>query len=273
MDTPGELVHTVRLDAVDSTNLLARREIESGVLFHDGAAHARMYVAAEQTGGIGRHGRPWFSPKGGLWTTLVWPVVDGESPDSSEIAAGLGLRVGVVCMSVIAECLTRRMSRVMPQLKWPNDVLLKRRKVCGSLCEAMVTPEGFSGHAKAARTTWFIVGVGINVNNDVSELPDDLRRQPIALRDCTSDHAEIDLDELLRSLRAGLVHALTTPGVDEHTLRLARERLYGAGTTINIVSNDGLVSTGTLVGLSDAGAPILRTGEIEFEVPPGTELQ
>lgn len=268
-----DLIPTTRLDTVDSTNLMARREIESGVLFEGGLPAARIYVAGEQTGGLGRFGRAWHSPRGGLWCTMAWPVPDGGWVSAAEIANGLGLRVGVVCLSVIAECLTRRMSRVMPQLKWPNDVLLRRRKVCGSLCEAMITPEGFLGITGAARTTWFIVGVGINVNNDVGELPDDLRRQPIAVRDCTADHAEIDLDELLRSLRAGLVHALTTPGVDEHTLKLARERLYGAGTTINIVAQDGLVSSGTLVGLSDAGVPILRTGEIEFEVPPGTELQ
>lgn len=273
MNDSRDPIRTVRLDSVDSTNLLARREIESGALFDRSVPTARMYVAAEQTGGVGRFGRPWFSPRGGLWCTMVWPVADGGALGAAEVADGLGLRVGVVCMSVIAECLTRRMSRVMPQLKWPNDVLLKRRKVCGSLCEAVITPGGFLGIGGAPRTMWFIVGVGINVNNDVSELPEDLRRQPIALRDCTGDGGEIDLEELLRSLRAGLVHALSTPGVDEHTLRLARERLYGAGTTINIVAQDGLMSSGTLVGLSDAGLPVLRTGEIEFEVPAGTELQ
>lgn len=272
MNDRAEPVPTVRLDAVDSTNLLARREIESGALTICGVPTPRFYTARRQTGGIGRHARPWHSPLGGLWCTLAWPVPDGDTPDAGRIAPALGLRVGVVCLSVIAESLTRRMARVMPQLKWPNDVLLKRRKVCGSLCEALVTPATPGPHP-APRTTWFLVGVGINVNNDVRHLPDDLRRQPISMKDCTGDHLDIDLDELASSIRAGLLHAVTSEGLDEHTLRLARERLYGAGGTINIVAQDGLITSGTLVGLSDSGAPILRTGDIEFEVPPGTELQ
>jgi len=276
MNDRAEPVPTVRLETVDSTSLLARREIDSGALAPEGRPTPRFYIAREQTGGIGRHGRSWHSPPGGLWCTLAWPVLDGATPDANQIAAGLGLRVGVVCLSIIAESLTRRMSRVMPQLKWPNDVLLKRRKVCGSLCEALVNPASIApqlGAHPTPRTTWFLIGVGINVNNDPRDLPDDLRRQPIAMKDCTGDHLEIDLDELASSLRAGLLHAVTTDGLDEHTLRLARERLYGAGNTINIVAQDGLMTSGTLVGLSDSGAPILRTGEVEFEVPPGTELQ
>ncbi|MFM9958180.1 MAG: biotin--[acetyl-CoA-carboxylase] ligase [Phycisphaerales bacterium] len=264
MPSAPDLIPTTRLDKVDSTNLLARRHIDAGQLT---AAH--FYIAKEQTGGIGRHARQWHSPLGGLWCTLAWPVSANASPAPAQIASALGLRVGVVCLHVIADTLSRRMSRHMPQLKWPNDVLINRRKVCGSLCEALAVEPTSPGKA---RTTWFLVGVGINVNNDVSELPQDLRRPAIALCDVVEGPEPVDLDDLARRLLAGLVHAMTTPGLDEHTLRAARERLYGTGSPISIVPQDGIPTRGVLVGLSDRGLPLLRTGEIEFEVPPGTEL-
>ncbi len=257
-----DLVPTTRLESVDSTSLLARRHIESAAL-----AAPHFYIARTQTGGVGRHARPWHSPPGGLWCTLAWPVRHDDSPTPVQIGTALGLRVGVVCLSVIADTLSRRMSRSMPELKWPNDVLIKRRKVCGSLCEVLATAA-----PDQPRLTWFIVGVGINANNDVRELPSDLRRAPIAIRDVIEGPEPVDLDDLARRLLAGLVHALTTPGLDEHTLSIARERLYGRGSTIRIVPSDGLTTTGTLLGLSDRGLPVLRTGDIEFEVPPGTEL-
>lgn len=254
---------TTCLESTDSTNLLARRAIESGEL--DGTP-GHFYIAARQTGGIGRQGRAWHSPAGGLWCSLAHPVADGESPSAPEIANALGLRVGVACLTVIAEALTRSMSPVMPMLKWPNDVLIKRRKVCGTLCEALVTPAS----ANAPRTSWFIIGVGINVNNDVRELPDDLRRAPIALRDLSD--RDFDLTELASSLLRALLTAASTPGPDARTLSIARERLYGKGASINVVAPGGLHMPGMLVNLSDDGVPIIRTGEIEFVIPPGSEL-
>ncbi len=256
----------VRFDAVDSTMLEARRRIARAEPAQAGAPKACFLVAREQTGGIGRHGRPWFSPPGGLWCTLAWPVPDGASPAPNEIAAGLGLRVGVVCLKVIGEALTRHLSPLAPMLKWPNDILVRRRKVCGSLCEAVVTP----ARDGSPRTTWFVVGVGVNVNNPSHELPEDLRRAPISMKEVAG--REIDLEDLTMNMRAGLWHAVTTPGVDPETLRVARERLYGSGQGISVVAQGGVHMPGVLVGLNDAGIPVVRTGEIEFQIPLGSEL-
>ena len=82
---------TIKLDTIDSTNRYARAEVESGRLSADGAT---VFVAARQTGGVGRFGRAWASPLGGLWYTLAWPVV-------GDVLDGLGLRVGVACVEFV----------------------------------------------------------------------------------------------------------------------------------------------------------------------------
>ncbi|MBN8646234.1 MAG: biotin--[acetyl-CoA-carboxylase] ligase [Planctomycetes bacterium] len=261
--TPEERLPIHRVEKVDSTNRLARREIESGAL---DASTGRFYIAREQSGGVGRHGRKWHSPEGGLWCTAAWPVPTGhDAPDPRMVALGLGLRVGVAALTAISESLTRHMARVMPMLKWPNDVLLKRRKACGTLCEALVTGPEFG------RTAWLIVGVGVNVNNDVSELPQDLRRAPIAMRDVCAE--DIDLEALALRMRAALFDALNTTGVDDRSLKIARERLYGKGSPITIVAPGGVHMPGTLVTLNEDGVPVLRMGKAEFAVPPGSELE
>lgn len=265
MDPLHDILPIVRLESVDSTNLLARREIESGEL---APPVGRFYIAREQTDGLGRHGREWHSPPGGLWCSMAWPLLAGAEHHPHAILNGLGLRVGVVCLKVIGETLTRSASRFAPMLKWPNDVLINRRKVCGSLCEVVHGPGGAGGQS----VLWAVVGVGINVNNDVGTLPSDLRRAPVALRDCVEGRRDVDIDELAMRLRAGLHHAVTIAGVDPETLSVARERLYGGGTGISVMAQGGLLMPGTLVGLSDAGLPIIRTGEVEFVAPPGSEL-
>lgn len=116
----------------------------------DGAPHGSAVVAARQTAARGTRGRAWSASLGGLWLSLV------ARPRCSDALEALSLRVGLA----LADTLERELP-TLPALavKWPNDLLLGGRKVAGVLAEAR-----WAG----SRCQWIVIGVGVNVSNDVS---------------------------------------------------------------------------------------------------------
>lgn len=119
----------------------------------EGAPHGTVVVATIQTGGRGQRGRPWRSPPGGLWLSVV------ARPARTEAIGTLAIRAGLA----IAAALAARHPGLPPlALKWPNDLLLQGRKLGGILTEARWSDD---------RCLWVIIGVGLNVAN---ALPDDL---------------------------------------------------------------------------------------------------
>ena len=106
----------------------------------DMESNGLVVVADEQLSGRGRRGDTWVSPPGSAvyLSMLLDPVVSCRHPVMLTIWAGLG-----VC-SMIEKKLS-----LNPQLKWPNDVLIKGKKVCGILVEQ--------------RQEWFVIGVGLNL--------------------------------------------------------------------------------------------------------------
>lgn len=93
----------------------------------------------------GRFERQWFAPPGGLWMAMAW--ADTLLP---EFAALLPMAAGIACCEAIRHC------EVPGNLKWVNDVLVGTNKICGILCESMVSEVGERYH---------LIGIGINVNN------------------------------------------------------------------------------------------------------------
>ncbi|SIQ29790.1 BirA family transcriptional regulator, biotin operon repressor / biotin-[acetyl-CoA-carboxylase] ligase [Paenibacillus macquariensis] len=122
-----------------------------------GAPEGTVIIAEEQTGGKGRLGRKWFSPYGkGIWMSLVL-----RPQQSLEYTSQLTLLSGVaVCRAI------RKTTGLDVGIKWPNDILMNQRKVCGILLESTVED-------KVVR--YCIAGIGISVNVDSAEYPEDLR--------------------------------------------------------------------------------------------------
>jgi BirA family biotin operon repressor/biotin-[acetyl-CoA-carboxylase] ligase len=131
----------VSLETVDSTNEEAKR------LARAGAEDGTLVWAREQTHGRGRSGRSWASPLGNLYLSLVL------RPDCPPVAASqLGFVAALGAGTGLAE--------VMPPMielryKWPNDILINRRKAGGILLE--------TESARADRLDWLVLGLGINV--------------------------------------------------------------------------------------------------------------
>lgn len=241
-----------RHDEVDSTSRLARRKIQAGAI----GEGPILLIADRQTGGVGRFGRAWASPAGGLWCTLVWPV----RRDLPRVLDGLGLRLAWASARVIDHALGApgRDSRV--QIKWPNDVLLNGKKVLGVLTETL-RHEG---------RPFLLVGVGVNADFAVSALPPALRDRATTLRDVLGRAP--DRRRLIDDVRAGMGAAILGQSADEATLREIRDRLFGVGESTTVTLSRGDTKTGALVGLDALGAPILRTRDGVWTAPPGAEL-
>ena len=241
-----------RLASVDSTQVLARRKVQSGEI----GDHARFIVADIQTGGVGRFGRTIVSPKGGLWCTLVWPM----TREPARVIHGLGLRVGVALIRAVEHVLSAHGHGERVMLKWPNDAILNGRKIGGVLCETM-SREG---------RTYAIVGVGVNANFSVDALPAELRSIATTLADETG--ANVNLERLTQEVRRRLCEALSGEGLPLATLVDVREHLYGVGHNATITLPDRTTVTGVVDGLTDEGRLRMRTNTGEYVAPLGAEI-
>ncbi len=243
-----------------STSGEARERARRGEL-----TEAVSIVAEVQTGGYGRRGRRWESPRGGLWWSLAWPVEEGEQGES-EYLEGVGLRIGGACLDTVTEAL--RGAGVVEDritLKWPNDVLIDGKKVSGCLCEMV------ADGARAERK-WLIIGVGMNVNNDPEALSGELRRPPTSLSAVSG--TEFDLGALAGALTERVCGVLGACGRGESLKELQRLtlRLYGLDGLIEVCEPNGIVIRGTLVGLSDQGRLAVMTGDGRHFASPGAEI-
>ena len=128
-------------DSIGSTNDEAKR------LARDGAAEGTLVWALEQTAGRGRRGRPWLSPRGNLYTSLIMrPDSPADRAAQLGFVAALGIGDGLAALLPLRGNLS---------YKWPNDVLVSGRKIAGILLESETTMLG--------RLAFLVVGVGINL--------------------------------------------------------------------------------------------------------------
>jgi BirA family biotin operon repressor/biotin-[acetyl-CoA-carboxylase] ligase len=138
---PDREAHMHYFDTLDSTMDKARD------LALNGHPHLTCVVAGTQRKGRGRMRRTWRSHKGGLYFTVITrPVI---SPVQSA-------RVGFAAALAVNRCL-HRLHDLPAQVKWPNDILVEDRKICGILSEMA---------AEGETVTHVNLGIGLNVNND-----------------------------------------------------------------------------------------------------------
>lgn len=144
-------------DSIDSTNTYASR------LARDGAAEGTAVIADTQTGGKGRLGRSWVSPPG---VNLYLSVILRPSKSAAS-APQLSLLAAVAVAETIAQHI-----QLSPAIKWPNDVLVSGKKVCGILTEMQT---------KACGLQAVILGIGVNINASLSVFPEELQAKAASL--------------------------------------------------------------------------------------------
>ncbi|MEI6863479.1 MAG: biotin--[acetyl-CoA-carboxylase] ligase [Candidatus Omnitrophota bacterium] len=132
---------------IDSTNDSAYALAENGI------AEGTVVIAEEQTKGKGRHGRKWESPpKSGVYMSCV--IRPEMAPN--EIA-----KITLVAAVAVAKAV-RLFTGLEAMIKWPNDILINGRKVCGILTEMKAEQDSID---------FIIVGIGVNINTPIANLP------------------------------------------------------------------------------------------------------
>jgi BirA family biotin operon repressor/biotin-[acetyl-CoA-carboxylase] ligase len=146
----------VYYDEIDSTNIRAKLGGEGD------APHGTLYVANEQVAGRGRRGRAWTSPKGTSisMTFLLRPDVDIAHISSITVISALAMAKAF-----------NHIDGINAQIKWPNDVVINGRKVCGILTE--MSSEGTD-------IKYVVVGIGINVY--ITEFPEELADKATSIK-------------------------------------------------------------------------------------------
>lgn len=142
-------------ERLDSTNNKAKQLAEEGVV--DGS----LIVAEEQYSGKGRRGKMWTSPKGsGVWMSLVLrPEILPDRASMLTLVAALAVIKGV-----------KTVTGLDGDIKWPNDIVLNKKKICGILTEM---------NTESDYINYVIVGIGINVN--MLEFPEEIKATATSL--------------------------------------------------------------------------------------------
>ena len=140
-------------DSLDSTQNQALKMADN--TSNNGA----VIVAAQQTGGRGRSGRKWISPKGGIWfSVILQPKFDISITTLFPIASALALSNAI-----------EKTFKISPELKWPNDLTIKGKKIAGMLVDVSL---------ESNRIENMVLGVGINFNVDVKQIEKTLKDTP-----------------------------------------------------------------------------------------------
>lgn len=152
-------------------------------LADEGAPEGTLVVAEHQTEGKGRLGRAWFSPpQAGIYASLLLrPVLRPEQ------APGFTLLAAVAVARAVGQVTGLRAG-----IKWPNDVLLAGRKVCGILTEMK---------GEMDRIYYLVIGTGINVNTDPADFPPECRDRAISVK-AVLGHSVSRVELLAAYLRA-----------------------------------------------------------------------
>lgn len=144
-----------------STNIIAK---EKATYKEVGVNEGTIIITERQSAGKGRLGRRWFSPAGGIWLSIIlYPQLSPSYIPRVTLMTAVGVAKAI-----------ERYAQIKAQIKWPNDILINNKKVCGILTEMS---------AELDIINWVVVGIGINVNIKRQEFPKDIRERTTSLKE------------------------------------------------------------------------------------------
>ena len=144
---------TYYFDSIDSTQNQALK------MAKEEESNGTVIIAEKQTGGRGRSGRKWISPKGGIWFSIILhPKFDISNTTLFPIAASLALSYAI-----------EKTCKITTELKWPNDLTIKGKKLAGMLVDASLESNKIEN---------LVLGVGINFEINTKEMEKILKKTP-----------------------------------------------------------------------------------------------
>ncbi len=246
------LAQTVEIhDTLSSTQERAKtlaRDSESPAL------HGTLVLAGIQTGGRGRLGRQWGSPEGGLWMSVVLRL---------KLEASHATRITQTASVGVAKALWE--IGVEARIKWPNDLLVDGKKICGILAESSAGRNTLSPGGMSREPDPAILGIGLNANLD----PEDLK---VPAREVTTIRAELGHDIDLANVLSRILNNLHTElgRLDDFAAILQDWRALNCtlGERV-LVQRSGETLEGRATDLTPEGALILETTKGTVEIFEG----
>ncbi|MGB6371627.1 MAG: biotin--[acetyl-CoA-carboxylase] ligase [Atribacterota bacterium] len=231
-----------------STNIMAK---EKALHRAEGIDEGTLIIAEKQSAGKGRLGREWFSPVGGIWLSIIlYPQL------SPSYISRITLMTAVAVVKAIKIC-----TQIKSQIKWPNDILINEKKVCGILTEMS---------AELDIINWVVVGIGINVNIDHRDFPEDIQENTISLKEILGK--EVLRVKLAQTFLQEFEKYYEILKRREFSSVLKEWKLYSHTLGKKIEVNIGeKVVTGEAIDINESGALILKKEDGELiEIISGT---
>ncbi|MBQ8513841.1 MAG: biotin--[Ruminococcus sp.] len=244
------MTYTVQyLDEIDSTNTYCKK------LAREGAPGGTVIIAAHQTGGRGRLGRRFCSPRGtGLYASvLLRPEWDTET-----------LQLVTACAAAAAARAVDSLCGVHTQIKWVNDLFLGGRKLCGILTEAGFTPAG--------GIDYVVVGIGINLRDTRGAFPEELHAIVTSIEEETG--CILTPEQMAKALLCELDKALSALP-DRGFLEEYRERSVLLGKDVTVQAGGAVYiaraveiddRAGLVVERPDGSRQTLTSGEVSVRL-------
>lgn len=234
-------------EETDSTNERAL------ILAAQGALEFTLVIAERQTAGRGRFGRRWETSPG---TSLAFTVILHPSPKEQErLSLFSFLGAVAICRAIETHC------DAIPQVKWPNDVLLEGKKSCGILAETSWRGNAVEG---------LVLGMGINLLHG-SVPPADQVMFPAT---CVQAYCENEINriEFLKAVISNLIK-LRPIALSRDFLEIYRSHLAYLGEKVALSPTDGNVVQGLMVGVDDFGNLVLQDDDGNEKAYPIGDLK
>jgi len=231
------------LDQCTSTNDEARK------LAIDGAPHGSLIITATQTGGRGRFGRHWASPRGGIWMTIIFRPPIAIPAESIPLTAALA-----VARSIHNDL------QIDSQVGWPNDVVVHGFKLAGLIAES---------HQHGNSLEFILLGIGINTNFETRELGD-VNLNAITLKTLTK--RTVDNSGLICSILLELEELLSLAASDPgYVLGLLRKRTFSIGKKIRVLVGNRTIE-GVLVDYKSMDTVLVECKDESVVVPAASAI-
>ena len=222
-------------DSIDSTQNQALKMAD------DPANNGAIIVAAKQTGGRGRSGRKWESPKGGIWISIIlMPKFDISITTLFPIASALALSIAI-----------EKIFSIKPELKWPNDITIKGKKVAGMLVDVSLESNKIEN---------LVLGVGINFDVDVKQIEKSLKGTPnfYGVASLTNEKQKVRPVELVQTFLLELekIYKLLNAKQTKKIIAEWTARSSTIGKNVELETTDGKIK-GKAIKIDEDGALIV----------------
>lgn len=218
---------------VMSTNTIAK------FLSMNGVGNGAVVISEKQTKARGRSGKNWESPLGGVWLSIILnPNVNHSKIPLITLATG-----------VAVENTLKRIGVKNAEIKWPNDILIHGKKVCGILTEAITSFNTIES---------VIIGVGIDANISIENFPEELRENMTTLNDEIGEKVD---ENLLIKLFLEEFEKISEQFINEEyetILKEWRKNSYTIGKIVEVHEPFSKPYDGYVLGISKDGSLVVE---------------